>query len=78
MAMMAAANSLRQILQVWQLAALGSVREIRRQLVQLGRCGGIAVCLGSLGRALQIRSDLLCDLLILSRVRLLQLLQSAR
>ncbi len=68
---------LSQILDVGELAAGRGVRKVRRELVELaGRCR-VAVRLGRLGGALQVRGDLLCDLLVLGRVRLLKLLEGA-
>jgi len=75
MMMVKATHRLSQILDVGELAALRGVREVRRKLVEVVRRRRIAVRLGSLGSALQVRRDLLCDLLVLGRVRLLKLLE---
>ncbi len=72
-----AADRLGQILQIRELAVLRRIREIRGQLVELARGGRIAVCLGSLRGRFEIRRNLLRHLLILRRVRLLQLLEGA-
>ena len=74
---MMAADRLGQILDVGELAGLRGVRKIGGKLVELGRRCGVAIRLGSLGGALQIRGDLLGNLLVLGRVRLLQLLERA-
>ena len=66
---------LSQILDIGKLAAGGGVGEIRRQLVELVRGCGIALRLGRLRGALQIRRDLLGDLFILGRIGLLELLK---
>lgn len=73
--MMMPRGRLSQILDVGELAAGGGVREVCCQLVELAGRSRVAVGLGRLSGALQVRGDLLCDLLILGRVRLLQLLQ---
>jgi len=73
--MVMAAESLRQILDVWKLPILRGARKIAGQLVQLVGRRRISLRLGGLGGALQIGRDLLGDLLILTRVRLLKLLQ---
>lgn len=75
MVVMAPANGLRQILHVRELAALRGVGEVRRKLVELGRLGRVAVRRGGLRGALQVRGDLLRDLLVLAWVRLLKLLE---
>ena len=72
-----AAESLRQVLYVGDLAACRGFREVGGKLVELVRHGRITLRLGSLGGALQIRSDLLGNLLVLGRVRLLELLKRA-
>ena len=77
MVVMAPANGLRQILHVRELAALRGVGEVRRKLVELGRLGRIAVRRGGLCGVLQIRGDLLSDLLVLGWIRLMKLLQRA-
>ena len=73
----ASADSLSQILYVGQLAARRGVRKIAGELGKLIRCPGIAARLGSLGGARQVGSDLLRDLRILGRIRLLKLLKRA-
>lgn len=75
--MMVAADRLRQVLDIGELAALGGVLEVGGELVKLGSRRRIAVRCGGLGGALQIGGDLLRDLLILGRIRLLELLESA-
>jgi hypothetical protein len=75
MVVVMAPHRLRRVLNVGELAALGSIGEIRRKLVELSRRCRITARLGSLRGGLQIRGDLLCDLLILGWVRLLKLLQ---
>ena len=72
---MAADDGLRQILDAWQLAALGGVGEVGRKLVQLGGGGGIAVRLRGLSRSSEVGGDLLGELLILAWIGLLELLQ---
>ena len=74
---MATTGRLSQILDVWELAALRGTREVRRKLVELVRCRGIPVFPGSLGGALQVCRDLLCDLLVPGWIRLLKLLERA-
>jgi len=68
------AHCLSQVLHIGHLAALRGLREVGRHLVELARRRRIAVSLRCLGSALQIRSDLLGHLLILRRIRLLNLL----
>ena len=75
---MASAEGLRQVRNVGKLASLRRVGEIRGELRELVGRRRIAVGGRSLGGALQIGGDLLCDLLIFGRIRLLQLLQSAQ
>jgi hypothetical protein len=70
-------HRLRQILDVGEVAALRRIRKIRGKLAELGRRGGIALRLRILRGALQIRGDLLGNLLVFGRVRLLKLLQFA-
>ncbi len=72
-----ATDRLSQILDVGQLAALRGIREVRRKLAELIRRRRIAVRLGRLGCALQVRGDLLRHLLILGWVGLLELLERA-
>jgi len=71
----AAADRLRQILNVRELAALRGAVKIGRKLGQLSGCRRIALSRGALGRTLQVGGDLLGDLLVFGRVRLLQLLK---
>lgn len=75
MMMVMATDCLSQTLDVGELAALRGGGEVRRKLAELARRCGIAVGLGSLSGALQVRGDLLGDLLILGWVRLLKLLE---
>lgn len=77
MVMATTADRLRQVLNVGQLTALRGIREIRRQLVELSRCRSVAIRGRGAGGALQIRRDLLRDLLIFGWVGLLELLQRA-
>jgi hypothetical protein len=70
-----ATERLGQILDVGELAALRGVGEVRRKLVKLIRRCRVSIRLGSLGGFLQVRGDLLCDLLVLGWVRLLKLLE---
>lgn len=77
MVMVVSAHRLRQILHVRQLAALRGVGEVRRQLIELVGSGRIAVRQVSLSCGLQVRGDLLRDLLVFARVRLLKLLEHA-
>lgn len=75
MVMAMGTRRLSQILYIRKLAGLRSVREVRRKLVELvGGCC-IALRLGSLGGVPQVRGDLSGDLLVLGRIRLLELLQ---
>ena len=75
---MPAAHCLSQILNVRELPALRGGGEIRRKLGELiCRCR-IAALLRRLGGALQIRGDLLRDLLVFGWVRLLKLLEFAQ
>jgi len=73
--MVMAPKRLRQILNIGELAAFGGVRKIGRKLAQLVRCRGIALRLGGLGGIFKIRRNLLGNLLVLRRVRLLHLLE---
>src|SRR5579864_4839322 len=75
MMVMTAAKRLRQILHVGKLAVLRRARKIAGKLVQLISCCGISIRLRRLRGALQIRSDLLGHLLVLSRVGSLKLLE---
>jgi len=77
MVTMMAPHRLRQILHVGHLATLRGAVEIRGKLVELGGLCRIAVRRGGLRRALQVRGDLLRDLLILGWIRLLKLLERA-
>ena len=78
MVMMAsAADGLRQVRNVGKLPALARGGEIRGELGELVGRGRIPVRGRGLRSILQIGGDLLGDLLIFSRIRLLQLLQSA-
>ena len=76
--MMMAAGRLRQVLEVGELAAGRGVLEVGRKLVELARRRRVAACLGRLGGALQVGGNLRGDLLVLSRIRLLKLLEFAR
>ncbi len=78
MMVMTAPNRLRQILNVRKLPGLRGIREVRRKLGELIRRCRIPARLGSLGSALQVRRDLLSDLLVLGWVRLLKLLEFAQ
>ena len=73
--MMMAAHRLRQILHVRELTALGSIAKVGGKLGELGRLGSIAGRRGGLSGGLEVRGDLLRDLLVLGWVRLLQLLE---
>ena len=73
--MMMAADRLRQILDAGELAALGGARKIGGELVELGRRRGIAGRRRGLSGALQVGGDLLGNLRVLGRVRLLKLLE---
>jgi len=77
MVMVAAANGLGQIPHIGQLAVLRGVREISRKLAELIRLRGIAFGLSRLGGALQVGRDLLGNLRVLGRIRLLKLLKRA-
>ena len=68
---------LRQILEVGELTAGRGVGEVSRQLIELVGGYRVAVRLRGLSVALEVGRDLLCDLLVLGRIRLLQLLQLA-
>jgi hypothetical protein len=76
--MMMPAERFRQILNVRKLAGLRRIGKVRCKLRQLASGGRITGVLRGLGRVGQIRRDLLCDLLILRRVRLLNLLKLAQ
>ena len=77
MVMMMSAIGLGQVLDVGELDGVGSVRKVGGELIELVRCGGIALRLGGFGGAFEIRGDLLGKLLILGWVRLLKLLERA-
>ena len=72
---MMSAERLRQILHIRELAALGSVAKVGGKLGELARFGSIAGRRGGLCGGLEVRGDLLRDLLVLGWVRLLQLLE---
>lgn len=74
---MSATNRLGQVLYIRQRVVLRSRTKVAGQLIQLVGLRRIAIGTGGTGSALQIRSNLRSDLLILGRVRLLQLLQRA-
>jgi hypothetical protein len=67
----------RQILQIGKLPGTGGVGEIGSELAKLVGLRRITVCLRRLRGTLQIRRDLLRQLLIFRRVLLLHLLQGA-
>ena len=73
--MMMAAHRPRHVLHGRELAALGGARKVVRKLRQLGCLGSIAGRRGGLSGGLEVRGDLLRDLLVLGRVRLLQFLE---
>ena len=75
MVLLYTARRLRQILHVGKLPVAGGAGEVRGELIQLSRGGGIACRLRRLRGRLQIRGDLLRDRPVLHRIRLLQLLQ---
>ena len=77
MMVMARADRLRQILHIRELSALRGAGEVRRQLIELRGLRRIAVRSGGLRGAFQVRRDLLRDLLVLGRIRMLKLLQRA-
>lgn len=77
MMVMTAADGLSQILYVGELAALGGAGEVRRQLVKLGRLCRVAAGCGGLRGGVQVGGDLLRNLRVLGRIRLLKLLQCA-
>lgn len=76
--MMAAAHGLRQVLDIGKLTARGSVGEVGGKLIQLSGRAGVAVRLSGLRSTLQIRGDLLRDLLVFRGIGLLQLLERAQ
>src|SRR5579883_3131925 len=73
----AAADGLRKILKVGKLPGARSLREIRRQLVQLIRRRRVALGIRLFRRALQVIRNLLGDLPVLGRTGLLNLLEAA-
>src|ERR1035438_2650138 len=75
MVVMMTADRLRQILHIGELAALGGARKVVGKLRELGRRRGIAGRRSVLRGCLEVGSDLRRDLLVLGRVRLLQLLK---
>ena len=75
MMMMVVMPTHRQILKAGELAAGRGIGEVRRKLVQLSRRCRVPCGLGTLGGCLQVRGDLMCDLLVLGWVRLLKLLE---
>ncbi len=75
MVVMRTTECLGQILEIWELAVLRGVCEVRRKLAELARRRRIAVRLGRLNGGLQVGGNLLCDLLILTRIRVLKLLE---
>lgn len=75
---MTAADGLRKILNVRKLTALRGVGEVRCELVKLAGRRRISITLGGLGSILQIRGDLLGDLLIFGGIGLLELLELAQ
>ena len=77
MVVMVTADGLREVLDVGELTAFGGARKVGGQLVELRRRCGIAVRLCGLRRGLQVGRNLLSNLLVLRRVRLLKLLERA-
>lgn len=77
MVVMFATGRLSQIPDVWELAALGRIGEIRRKLGELVRRYRIAICLGRLGGRLEVGRNLLRDLRVFGRILLLKLLKLA-
>src|ERR1035441_5511547 len=75
--MMMAADRLRQILHIGELAALGGARKVRGKLGELSRRCRIARRRGGLRGGSQVCSDLRGDLRIFRWVRLLKLLELA-
>lgn len=67
----AAVDRLRKILQIRQLAALGSRGKVTRKLRQLPCRAGVSLRLRGLRGRLQVGRNLLGDLRVLSRIRLL-------
>ncbi len=75
MMMVMAAGSLGQVLYVGELSGLRGAGKICRKLVELICFCRVSIRLGRLCSALQIRGDLLGNLLVFGWVRLLQLLE---
>ena len=75
---MPSADGRRQILNVGKLSALRGICEVFRQRRKLRSFGAVSVLVGSGSRRLQVGGNLLCRLLVLSGVRLFQLLESAQ
>jgi hypothetical protein len=78
MMMTSTADGLRKIGNVGKLATLRRGGEIRGELSELAGGGRIPISSRCFRGALQIGGDLLGNLLIFGRIRLLQLLQSAQ
>lgn len=74
----ASAHCLREIRDIGELAAGRGVSEVGRECGELARRGRIPVVLSGLGGGLQIRSNLLRNLRVLGRIRLLKLLERAQ
>jgi hypothetical protein len=77
MVVVMSAECLRQILDARELIALRGIRKVSGQLIELVCQRGIALRLSALGARLEVRSDLLGNLLVLRWVRLLNLLENA-
>jgi hypothetical protein len=75
---MATADRLRQILDVGKLAGFRCVGEVRGELVELIGGGRVAVVARGLRGGLEVGRNLTGKLLILSRIRLLELLERAQ
>ena len=75
---MTAADGLRQVLDVGELATLRGVAEVRGKLVELVGCGGVAVRGCGLSGGLKVRCNLPGNLLILGWIGLLKLLERAQ
>ncbi len=78
MVMAAAADRLREVGNVRQLPVLRSGGEVSGKLVELACRRGVTLRLRGLRSLLQVSGDLLRDLLVLRRVRLLKLLERAQ
>ena len=78
MVVVMAAESFGQILNTGKLAATGSIGEVRPELVQFVGRIGVSLGLRRLCGVMQVRRDMLGDLLILRRVVLLKLLERAQ